>query len=80
MSPITVHSVEIQTRVVEKDGGHLGIVLFEAVHDWTVPRHVEDIAVSSALTENLDTARPEFRVQHCTGQKPVGGIRITTLL
>ena len=67
MSSITIHSVEVQTMVVEKDGSDLGIVLFEAVHDRSVPHHVEDVAVSFALvTENPHTARPELRVQNCT--------------
>ena len=74
MSPITIHNVEVQTMVVEKDGGHLGIVVLEAVHERGVPHQVGQIAISSAvITENFHTVKPGLRVQHYTGQRPKGG-------
>ena len=50
MSAITVHSVQVQAGVVEEDDGQLGLVLFEAEHHRGLPITVEDIAVSSALS------------------------------
>ena len=74
MSPITIHNVEVQTMVVEKNGGHLGVVLLEAVHDRSVPHQVGQIAISyTVITENFHTVKPGLRVQHYTGQRPGEG-------
>ena len=70
MSAITVHSVQVQAGVVEEDDGQLGLVLFEAEHHRGLPITVEDIAVSSAVTEELDTARPALRVQQRSALVP----------
>ena len=51
MSATTVHSVQVQARVVEKDEAQLGHVLLEAEHHRSLPSQVEDIAVSSAVIE-----------------------------
>ena len=70
MSATTVHSVQVQAMVVEEDEAQLGLVLFEAEHYRNLPSQVEDIAVSSAVTEELDTARPALRVQQRSALVP----------
>merc|ERR1711981_1499347 len=54
---ISVHSVKIHPRSVDKAACHLYLVVLEAVHHWSVSTRVLDVPVHSPVsTEQLQTS------------------------
>ena len=58
MSSVGIDSVKVQAGVVEEDGGHLGVVQFEAEHQGSVTWCIEEITVSTGVTQYPHTLRP----------------------
>ena len=57
VSAVSVHSVKIHPRSVDKAACHLYLVVLEAVHHWSVSIPVLDVPVHSPVsTEQLQTS------------------------
>ena len=57
VSAVSVHSVKIHPRSVDKAACHLYLVVLEAVHHWSVSIRVLDVPVHSPVsTEQLHTS------------------------